>query len=43
MNNVGPIAKYNTNFYALAVDPTSGHLFASNTDFYSMARWKYMT
>ena len=38
MNNVGPIANYNTNFYALAVDPTSGHLFASNTDFYSYGK-----
>ena len=38
MNNIGPIANYNTNFYALAVDPTSGHLFASNTDFYSYGK-----
>ena len=38
MNNVGPIANYSTNFYALAVDPTSGHLFASNTDFYSYGK-----
>ena len=38
MNNVGPIANYNTNFYALAIDPTSGHLFASNTDFYSYGK-----
>ena len=38
MNNVGPIANYSTNFYALAVDPTSGHLYASNTDFYSYGR-----
>ena len=38
MNNVGPIANYSTNFYALAVDPISGHLFASNTDFYSYGK-----
>ena len=38
MSNIGPISNYNTNFYALAVDPTSGHLFASNTDFYSYGK-----
>lgn len=38
MNNLGPISNYNTNFYALAVDPISGHLFASNTDFYSYGK-----
>ena len=38
MSNIGPISNYNTNFYSLAVDPTSGHLFASNTDFYSYGK-----
>ena len=38
MNNVGPLANYSSNFYALAVDPTSGYLFASNTDFYSYGK-----
>lgn len=38
MSNIGPISNYNTNFYALAVDPTSGKLFASNTDFFSYGK-----
>jgi hypothetical protein len=38
MSNIGPISNYNTNFYALAVDPTSGNLFASNTDFFSYGK-----
>ena len=38
MTNIGPLANYNMNFYALSQDPTSGNLFASNTDFFSYGK-----
>ena len=35
MNNVGPVNGANLNFYELAQEPLSGHLYASTTDFFS--------
>jgi hypothetical protein len=35
MNNVGPVSGANLNFYELAQEPISGHLYASTTDFFS--------
>jgi hypothetical protein len=35
MNNVGPVSGANLNFYELAQEPLSGHLYASTTDFFS--------
>ncbi|MEN9699051.1 MAG: hypothetical protein RLZZ301_249 [Bacteroidota bacterium] len=35
MNNVGPIASIQQNFYELAQNPVSGELYASSTDFFS--------
>ncbi|MEY4285983.1 MAG: hypothetical protein RL511_56 [Bacteroidota bacterium] len=35
MSLVGPVAGITNNFYDLAQDPVSGHLYASSTDFFS--------
>ena len=38
MNNVGPIAGINMNFYELAQEPINGRLYASTTDFASFGK-----
>jgi hypothetical protein len=35
MNNVGPMAGFDQNYYELAQEPLSGHLYTSVTDFFS--------
>jgi len=38
MTNVGPVVGFNRNFYELAEEPISGHLYASETDFFSYGK-----
>ncbi|MCE2712208.1 MAG: T9SS type A sorting domain-containing protein [Cryomorphaceae bacterium] len=35
MNNVGPLAGFDQNYYELAQEPVSGHMYTSVTDFFS--------
>jgi len=35
MNNVGPLAGFDQNYYDLAQEPVSGHMYTSVTDFFS--------
>jgi hypothetical protein len=35
MNNVGPLAGFDLNYYELAQDPVNGYLYTSETDYFS--------